>query len=193
MEFETLYNWIIFPLLIFISRTCDVSLGTLRNVLSAKGKKKIVPFIGFFEVLLWLVAISSILKNLNNVMCYVGWAAGYATGIYLGLTIEEKLALGNQVIRIITANNNYEDFTNELTRRGFGYTLQDAQGSRGPVKMIFTVIERKKVKEVVEQINTNLPNAFYSIEDIRHTTQSGYSDNSKKSFISGFFPVRKGL
>lgn len=193
MDFETIYNWVIFPLLIFLSRTCDVSLGTLRNVLASKGKKKIVPFIGFFEVLIWLVAVSSILNNLNNIMCYVGWAGGYATGIYLGLTIEEKLALGTQVIRIITANNQTEEFTEQLSKKGFGYTCQEAQGSRGPVKMIFTVVERKKIKEVIEIINQFLPQSFYSIEDIRHTTQKGYATTEKKNLLSSILPLRKRL
>jgi uncharacterized protein YebE (UPF0316 family) len=191
MDFETIYEWVIFPLIIFLSRTCDVSLGTLRNVLASKGKKNIVPFIGFFEVLLWLIAISFILKNLNNIMCYIGWASGYATGIYLGLSIEEKLAIGTQVIRIITTNNQTEEFSEQLSNNGFGYTCQDAQGSRGPVKMIFTVVERKKIKEVIEIIHQYLPQSFYSIEDIRHSTQNGYTFNEKKNLLNALLSFKK--
>ena len=108
-NYPDFFNWFLFPLIIFCSRLCDVSLGTLRSVLASKGNKKIVPYIGFFEVLLWLIAISQIMKNLNNVMCYFAWAGGYAMGSYVGLTIEEKLAIGKQVMRIIT-NQAYETF-----------------------------------------------------------------------------------
>jgi uncharacterized protein YebE (UPF0316 family) len=124
-------------------------------------------------------------------MCYIGWASGYATGIYLGLSIEEKLALGTQVIRIITTNNQTEEFTEQLSNNGFGYTCQDAQGSRGPVKMIFTVVERKKIKEVIEIIHQYLPQSFYSIEDIRHSTQNGYTFNEKKNLLNALLPFKK--
>ncbi|MCC7051194.1 MAG: DUF2179 domain-containing protein [Bacteroidia bacterium] len=179
MDYNTLYNWILFPLLIFVSRTCDVSLGTLRSVLSHRGKKEIVPFIGFVEVLLWLAAISSIMKNLSNVMCYLGWACGYATGIYLGLVIEEKLALGTQVLRIIAPIDCVENFTDKLKKNGFGYTLIDAHGARDQVKLIFAITDRKKVKNVISIINQTLPNAFYSIEDVKHATPTNYTGQAK--------------
>ena len=96
------FNWVVLPLVIYLARMTDVTLGTLRIVMISKGKRKIVPIIGFFEVLLWLIAIGQIMQNLNNVMCYFAWAGGYATGTFLGLFLEEKLALGTQVIRLIT-------------------------------------------------------------------------------------------
>ena len=94
------FSWIVLPVLIFMSRMCDVTLGTLRHIFMAKGFTKIVPILGFFEVLLWLIVIGQVMKNLNNVACYIGWAGGFATGTLVGMKIEEKLALGLQVIRI---------------------------------------------------------------------------------------------
>lgn len=193
MDYATFYNWVLFPSLIFLSRMADVSLGTLRSVLSAKGRKNIVPFIGFFEVLLWLVAISSILKNLNNVMCYIGWAGGYATGIYLGLTIEEKLALGTQVVRVILPESSAKELTEELAKNNFGVTISDGQGARGPVKIIFTIIERKKMKEVVELMDRIVPGAFYSVEEVKSASHGSYEYSSRKRELIGkFFPLRKG-
>jgi len=127
------YDWVVFPLIIFLARMTDVSLGTLRSVLASKGKKKIVPFIGFVEVLIWLFAISSILQNLHSITSYLAWAGGYATGIYLGLVIEEKLAIGNQVMRIIT-NQDCEKLIETIKQANFGITVLDGHGARGPVK-----------------------------------------------------------
>ena len=138
MDYQSLYNWILFPLLIFCSRSIDVSLGTLRSILVNRGKKNIVPIIGFFEVLLWLIAMGSIMKNLNNVMCYLAWAGGYATGIYIGLTLEERLALGQQILRIIVSTE-INEFKNEMTNEGFGLSIIEGQGSRGPVKIIYSI------------------------------------------------------
>lgn len=186
------YNWVVFPLLIYFARLCDVSLGTLRGVLASKGKRQIVPFIGFFEVLLWLVAISQIMTNLTNVMCYFAWAAGYATGSFLGLLIEEKLAIGLQVVRIIT-NQNTEGLTQALTDSHLGYTIFDGTGARGPVKMIFTIVKRKEVPKVATLIKEHHPTAFFSVEDVKSASAVSYKPNQGKlSFFQSILPVRKG-
>jgi uncharacterized protein YebE (UPF0316 family) len=191
MDFSSFdyFNWVVFPLLIFLARICDVSLAMLRTVLASKGYKQIVPFIGFFEVLIWLAAISQIMNNLNNWVCYIAWAGGYATGSYIGLYIEEKIALGIQVIRIIT-NQESDELINELKNKNYGITLVDAQGARGPVKMIFTVVPRKSVKEVVGLINQYTPKSFYSVEDVRNASQLNYI-HGKKSLFSDVFSARK--
>ena len=187
------YDWVIFPLVIFFARMTDVSLGTLRSVLASKGKKRIVPFIGFFEVLIWLFAISSILKNLHSVTSYIAWAGGYATGIYLGLAIEEKLAIGNQVMRIIT-NQDCEKLIETIKQANFGLTVLDGQGARGPVKLIFIVLKRKEVENIINLINIYNPNAFYSVEDIKEANQIRYSTMyQRNSILNKVFPVRKGL
>ncbi len=190
-NYPDFFNWFLFPLIIFCSRICDVSLGTLRSVLASKGNKNIVPYIGFFEVLLWLIAISQIMKNLNNVMCYFAWAGGYAMGSYIGLTIEEKLAIGKQVMRIIT-NQSYEKFLVELKKRNFGYTMIDGEGARGPVKLIFAVAERKKIKSVALLVNEHLPNSFYSVEDVKEAADLSYGGESKRvDFFKLLLPLRK--
>src|SRR6185436_9900942 len=97
-----LFRWVLMPLLIFLARMCDVTLGTLRNVFISKGLRRIVPMLGFFEVLIWLISIRYIMRNLDNPMCYIGFASGFAMGTYVGMGIERRLALGMQVLRIIT-------------------------------------------------------------------------------------------
>jgi uncharacterized protein YebE (UPF0316 family) len=178
----SLYDWVIFPVLIFSCRVCDVSLATLRSVLSSRGKKKIVPFIGFFEVLLWLVAVSQILRNLSNVPSYLAWASGYATGIYVGLWIEEKLAIGTQVIRIITPEDG-QAMAEALRAEQYGVTIMEGMGGRGPVQLLFTVVKRKEVTHVVEVVQSIHPGAFYSVEDCRTASQVRYSKGKRKRIL----------
>lgn len=189
-EYTDLYNWVLFPFIIFCSRLCDVSLGTLRSVLSAKGHKKIVPFIGFFEVLLWLVAVSQILKNLNNVMSYVAWGGGYAVGIYVGLAIEEKLALGKQVMRIIT-DSTPDELLTIFQKKNIGYTALDGHGARGPVKLIFTVVERKEVRLIAGLVKQYAPHSFYSVEDVKYASDVHFGIDRKPSYFRFLFPLRK--
>ena len=184
------FNWIFLPLLIFISRLCDVSLGTLRHVFISKGFKKIVPFVGFFEVLIWIIVVKQILNSVNNWVCYLAWSSGFAGGTYVGMIIEERLALGLQVVRIIT-NNHYEELVAELRKQNHGSTVIDGQGAFGPVKIILTVIERKNLDAVIDLIMKHNPSAFYSIEDIKETKMGVFSQSKGLSIVRRIFPAGK--
>lgn len=176
------FNWIILPIIIFFSRLTDVSLGTLRHVFISKGYRKIVPFLGFFEVLIWIIVVAQVMQNLSNWACYVAYASGFATGTYVGLLIEEKLALGLQVIRVIT-NQNSDELIADLKKSNHGVTIVDAQGAVGPVKMIFTIIKRKDVPQVVDKIATFLPNAFFTIEDVKNTSQGVFNKTPRFNML----------
>jgi uncharacterized protein YebE (UPF0316 family) len=176
------FNWIILPIIIFFSRLTDVSLGTLRHVFISKGFRKIVPFLGFFEVLIWIIVVAQVMQNLSNWVCYIAYAGGFAAGTYVGLLIEEKLALGLQVIRVIT-NQNSDELIAELKNSNHGLTIVDAQGAVGPVKMIFTIIKRKDVPQVVDKIATFLPNAFFTIEDVKNTSQGVFNKTPRFNML----------
>jgi len=158
------------PLLIFLARMCDVTLGTLRNVFISKGLRHVVPVLGFFEVLIWLISIRQIMQHLDNVMCYISFAGGFSMGTYIGLKIESRLALGVQVIRIIT-NQESRELVRALQKENIGITVIDGQGAKGPVKIIFTIAHRKDIVIIRELINIHNPQAFYTIEDVRAANQ----------------------
>ena len=73
-----LFKWVLLPLLIVIARVIDVSIGTIRIVFVSRGHKIIAPVLGFFEVLIWLLAIGQIMRNLSNFMCYIAYGTGFA-------------------------------------------------------------------------------------------------------------------
>ncbi|MGQ9621358.1 MAG: DUF2179 domain-containing protein [Bacteroidales bacterium] len=172
-----LFNYLLLPLLIFLARICDVSIGTMRIIYVSKGKKNIAPFLGFFEVLIWIFAISRIMQNLNNYLCYVGYASGFAAGNFVGMLIEERLAVGSQLIRVITASGGRE-LIRLLNSSGLGATLVEAHGARENVELIYTIVHRNDLNKALEILNKFNPRAFYTIEDIRSTNE-------------GIFPPRK--
>lgn len=168
------------PLLIFLSRIVDVTLDTLRIVFISRGNKVIAPILGFFEILIWLMAITRIMENLDNISTYFAYAAGFAVGNFVGLKVEEKLAIGTQIIRIITEKNASE-LIERLREKGFGVTALDAEGKNGPVHVIFLITKRQLAKSVVSIVNQYNPKAFYSIEDIRtvNNAYAGYVAGAK--------------
>ena len=168
------YNWLILPLIIFLSRICDVTLGTLRHVMMARGQKNITPILGFFEVLIWIVVVSQIMKQANNFACYIAWAGGFAMGNYIGLLIEERIALGLQIIRIIT-NQQCTELITKLQDANHGTTVVEAQGAKGAVKIILMVVKRKNIDSIITIIRQYNPDAFYSIEYIRDVSRGVFS------------------
>jgi uncharacterized protein YebE (UPF0316 family) len=173
-----MFNWVILPMLIFLARVVDVSLGTLRIISLSKGLRRIAPVLGFIEILIWLFAIRQIFNHLNNPMCYVGYAGGFATGIFVGMTIEQKLAMGLRVIRVITRKDASHLIEN-LRNAGFGVTVTEAEGNTGKVKIIFTVVKRSDIQDVLFKVKQFNPKAFYSVEDVRAASEGIFPNNSK--------------
>ena len=165
-----LYVYFLLPLLIFLARICDVTIGTMRIIMVSKGKKLLAPVLGFFEVLIWVMAIGKIMQNLSNPVCYIAYAGGFAIGNYVGMKVEEKLAMGLIVIRIITQKDASE-LIKALRDMGFGITEIDAIGKDKKVHVIYSIIKRHDVSVVTERINHFNPKAFYTIEDIRAVSQ----------------------
>ena len=182
------FSWIILPLLIFVSRLGDVTMATLRHIFVSKGFKKIVPILGFFEVLIWLVAMRQVFCHLDNVACFIAWAAGFSAGTYLGMYIDERLAIGTQIIRIITAEDIIP-LTDALKKRNQGITIVDGHGAVGPVKLIFTIVKRTNKAQVIELIHVHTPNAFYSIEDVKGSEHGVFADNGNSTPISRLFSL----
>ena len=178
MDFD-FYSYIVLPLMIFFARICDVTLGTLRVIFVARGKKHIAPFLGFFEVLIWIIVISQLFNSSNNIICYIAYAAGYATGNFVGILVEERIAIGMVVMRIFLSNNG-KDLAEILNKNGYGVTLLRGEGSEGGVEMLQVVVSRKLSNNLEKLLNEFNPNIFYVVEDVR-------------SVQKGIFPKKKSL
>jgi len=189
-----LYLWFILPLLIFTARVADVSIGTIRLIFISRGLKYIAPVVGFFEILIWLLAIGQIMKNLSNPACYIAYAGGFAMGNFVGMWIAEKLSLGVVLIRVVTKKDAGE-LVEYLKSADYGVTSVDGHGTTGQVKVVFTILPRRKVGRVVDLIKKFNPKAFYTIEEIGFVEKGLLSPKESGSFpkfLKLFQPFRKG-
>ncbi|MEI1277940.1 DUF2179 domain-containing protein [Leptospira venezuelensis] len=163
------FDYLVLPLGIYLARMTDVSIGTVRIILISRERKILAAMLGFVEVLLWLIVITQIMRNLSNVLCYIAYAGGFATGTFLGMVVEEKLALGHSLIRIIVPEKG-EEIVQNLSQAGYRTTTLEAQGARGPVKVILSLLRRKDIPVVLKILKNTAPGAFYTIENARKTS-----------------------
>jgi uncharacterized protein YebE (UPF0316 family) len=177
------FTYGIMPVLIFLARICDQSLGTMRIIFVSKGRKHLVPILGFFEVLIWITAISKIMQNLDNYVNYIAYAAGFATGNYVGMLIEEKLAIGIQMIRVFATNRGNE-LVQLLNNEGFGATCLEAHGARNKTELIYTIVKRHEIERVLSLITSFNPDIFYTIEDLKVASHGIFNPARQNSFTN---------
>jgi uncharacterized protein YebE (UPF0316 family) len=185
-----IFVWVILPLLIFLSRIFDQSVGTLRMIFVSKGYRSLAPVFAFFESLIWLLAIGEIMKHLNNPLCYIAYAGGYAMGNWVGMWLDERISIGNVIIRVILSVASPE-LIEQLKAANFGLTLLDAEGGKGKVKVVFSIIKRKDVKHFVDILNAYSPHSFYTIEEVRSVNEGVFRTASKGHFLRMNFMVKK--
>jgi uncharacterized protein YebE (UPF0316 family) len=191
-----LLTYVVLPFLIFCARICDVSLGTIRVIFISKGIKYIAPFIGFFEVIIWLLAIGQVMNNLTNVVAYIAYGAGFASGTFIGMLIEEKISLGLTSVRIISKKDPAE-LVQYLRSHNYGVTSIDGEGATGKVKMVYTIIKRQDLAHVVSIIKQFHPNAFYSVDEVKSVSEGVFPERRARgagafSWIDSLRFYRKG-
>jgi uncharacterized protein YebE (UPF0316 family) len=168
MSFEFLNSsqaWL-FALMIFTLRVGDMSLDTLRVLFVVRGRRPIAWVLGFFQSLLFVIAITTVLANLDNPLNIAGYAAGFATGNVLGMYIEERLAVGHIQLTIISMNRGAA-VCDALRIAGFGVTEIPGRGKNGTVSVILTSVFRKDVDRLETVILETDPEAFVTREDVR--------------------------
>ena len=165
IEIFEVYPWLL-PIVIFFGRICDVTLGTLRIIFISKGERYKAPIVGFVEVLIWILIISQVFSHAHSWISYLAFAAGYASGNFIGLFVENKIAFGFILLRIYTKKDGYQ-LAQLLNKQDFGSTFIKGKGAISAVGIIETVISRKSQQKVVAIIDEFDPDAFYLIEDVR--------------------------
>jgi uncharacterized protein YebE (UPF0316 family) len=159
-------NILISALMIFILRVIDMSLDTMRMLFVVRGKKPIAWILGFFQSLVFVIAISTVLANLNNLLNIVGYAAGFATGNVLGMFIEERLAIGHIAMRVISSKRGAA-ISSALRKAGFAVTEIQARGRDGKVALLNSSIMRRDVSKFESLVMKTEPGAFITAEDVR--------------------------
>jgi uncharacterized protein YebE (UPF0316 family) len=167
------YELVFLSALIFAARVVDVSLGTMRIVFVSRQMKGLATLTGFFEVLVWLLAIRQIFQNMDAAHYLLAYAAGYATGNYVGLWIDDRLAMGLAVIRIITRQDT-SALGEALKSSETGFTILDAQGPSGPVRVVFIVARKRELDRVITLVRSLNPDVFYTVEDLRTAARGSF-------------------
>lgn len=163
-------------LLIAFARMVDVALGVLRLANTAAGRRKAAWLIGFFEAFIWVVAVAGVIgSSLNNINLFnaIAYSLGFASGTFLGITIEGMLARGEQVVRVFTHQG--DKLADMLRQRGYRVTQIDARGRDGPIQLLFIQVARRKAAEIPELARELDRDCFIVVDDIRSTSAASRS------------------
>jgi uncharacterized protein YebE (UPF0316 family) len=172
------YTWVILPFIVFATRVLDVTLGTMRIIFLSRGRKLLAPLLGFVEVLIWITVVSQIVGGARNIVAYIAYALGFAVGNYVGMVIEDMLAIGTLVVRIILSGDG-KKLVDNLREAGFGVTHVDGQGASGPVLLVYTVVMRKELERVVDIIHSTSPKTFFTVEELRSVQQGIFQTHQR--------------
>jgi len=164
------------PLLIFVARIGDVSVGTVRTILVMGGHQVAAAVLGFVEVTIWVLAVGGALKYLSEPLAVIGYAGGFAAGVLVGMWIEERLALGYRMVRVISRNPEV-DLAEKMREEGYRVTRLQGSGRTGAVEIDFLVIRRKSLRQVRGLINKYAPDAFLTVERVEQPSGGGLTDS----------------
>ncbi len=161
-------------LLIFTLRILDVSMSIMRMILAVRGHRGVAAVIGFFEVLLWLVAVGTALEHLDSWLHVAGYAAGFAAGNYVGVWVEERFAMGTNVVRAVLPQVEHADggtagaaAAHALRESGYAVTEMHGRGRESAVEILNVVVPRKRVGEVMGIVQAYTSKAFVTVEEVR--------------------------
>lgn len=177
MSAETV-SLILAALLIFGLRIVDVSLGTLRIGFLVRGERRLAGLFGFFESLIWLIAAAQVLSNLDSPLKFVAYAAGYAAGTMLGVSIERWLAIGETIMRVVSPVDS-PPVEEQLRDAGFYVTVLNARGRDGDVSVSFSVLKRKRIPEAIKIVGAVNPQAFVTFEATTPTNRTPVTPPTK--------------
>jgi len=167
-------------LLIFVARVGDVSLDVIRVLLLTRGKRFLAALTGFAEVSIFILVLNEVLRHgLTDPGKIVAYAAGFATGNYVGSLIEERLALGFMSLQIFPPAGLVAEITAALREQGFGVTQVVGEGRHGPRTILFVTLKRKDLGKVLGYLDNLGTDVFYSVADAR-------------AIHGGTFPLRRG-
>ena len=172
---------IIWSLLIFVARLTDVSMGTMRTILIIRGRRGIAAISAFFEIIIWVLAVSRVITQLDNWYFVLAFALGFACGNFVGSFIEEKIALGYNFAYVVPSNLKI-DLASILREKGFGVTVLLGEGLRGKESVYNVVIRRRDIRKFIKTLEQCDSEAFYTILEV-HAMHGGYLRQAEKRKI----------
>ena len=154
-------------ILIFIAKLTEVSIATVRVVLTARGNRLISCLLAAVEITLWIVVASNVLLGITeDPLRAVAYGLAFAIGIYIGIALEDKLALGLAQIEVIAEYDEAREITAKLRESNYGVTTFDCEGLEGRKLSIVLKGHRKDIPQTME-ILRDFDHLFVTVTDIR--------------------------
>jgi uncharacterized protein YebE (UPF0316 family) len=158
------FGTIVVGIAIFLARIIDVSMGTMRTISIVQGRTRTAFLLGFVEVSMWLVVISTVVNKIyGKPVLGIFYALGFSTGNVVGIMLERRIAFGHIVLRIISSLNGRK-MTDEIRARGYKVTTFQGEGMSGPVTELYVVCRRRDLRDIIPAIKAIEPDAFYITE-----------------------------
>ena len=157
-------------LLIFFSRICDVTLSTLRTILVVQGRKIPTAILGFFEVVIYIIILNTLMQSMDNIFNVIAYGLGFAAGNFVGISIEDRLALGYISVQIIVPQANERELTEALRKRGYGVTILEGRGYESRNSVLIAVVGRKEYNKLRYITKKLVPNSFITLNSIKQWT-----------------------
>lgn len=151
---------------IFALRVTDMTFDTLRMLFVVRGSKGLAWVLGFSQSVIFVIAFSSVLSNLDNPLNIIGYAAGFATGNVVGILIEQRLAIGYTQVQIVSSRRGVA-LAQTLRENGFAVTEIPARGKDGTVSVLSLSVRRKQIATVEQIVHKTDEEAFVTTEDVR--------------------------
>ena len=180
-----MFQYVVLPALIVLARISDVSLSTLRIILITKGLKKVAPIVAFFEVFIWVLVARQILSVSPNFAQLMAYCIGYTLGTYIGIIMDNQLSLGKVIVRVILSKDCV-NLQQALWGNKYGLTIVDAHGRDGELKLLFIVINRIELDQLLGLIKEHNPTAFFTVENVQSANAGFFSKGSDEMTWSRF-------
>lgn len=171
MEFLMNMSGPVLYIVIFLAKTVEVTLSTIRLVFNNKGERIKGATLGFIEVMIWILVVSSVLNNIaEDPFKIFAYAAGFSLGNFLGVSIESKIAIGLASIQIVVNAEDGDLLSDTLRENGFGVTEISGEGKDKSQKcLLFVQIKRRRIPKAIKIIRETEPNAYITVNDVKST------------------------
>jgi uncharacterized protein YebE (UPF0316 family) len=154
-------------LFIFFARICDVSIGTIRTIVTVQGRTIIAFFLAIVEISIWVLVAGTVINQIREQPIWVAfYAFGYATGNVVGIKVEKRLAFGMIILKVLTRDFGRQ-IADALRIKGQPVTEFKGEGMHGPISELYIACRRRDLKWLLPAIKAIDENAFYVIEQAR--------------------------
>ena len=174
-EFLSSLHPIAVCLIVCAAKIVEITIQSLKTCMMVKGQRLKAAGLGFIECAIWGLVISTIISTLgDNLFLLLFYCVGYATGLFLGSTIEGKIALGTSNLELIASDASTKKITEYLKERGMGYTVLEGHGSKDKMNMIFIVLPRKETQKTLREIRSICENKVFVVASEVSKYAGGY-------------------